>query len=335
MRPELIDLLECPQCASEKPLAVDGETGAEGTIERGELRCTACGARYPILDGIPRFVAPEENYCGNFGYQWRQWRTLQIDRLSGHTLSEDRFLADSRWPSDWFAGKRILDAGCGAGRFADIAAKFGAHVVAIDISEAVDACRETTSFHDIADGPGQVDCLQASLFELPLRKGAFDAVYCMGVIQHTPDPMGLMRLLPGYLKPGGRLVYNFYEEGVWRRLQVIKYGLRLITPHLSIDANLTLAKALVGMFYPLTRWLSEIPKIRVLNHFIPIAAVHDAQLTPDQQRAWTLLDTFDWYGARFEKRQHHDRVAALLKETGMNNVHSQSGLAWAEKPATD
>ncbi|MCH6584078.1 MAG: hypothetical protein IH808_13890 [Proteobacteria bacterium] len=34
-------------------------------------------------------------------------------------MSATRFLADSRWPPSWLAGKLILDAGCGAGRFAD------------------------------------------------------------------------------------------------------------------------------------------------------------------------------------------------------------------------
>ena len=159
-----------------------------------------------------------------------------------------------------------------------------------------------------------------------------DAVYCMGVIQHTSDPRAVIRSLPSYLKPGGQIAYNFYEEGVWRRLQVLKYALRLITPHLSVSQNLVLSEFLVGLFFPLTRRIAEIPKVRIINHFFPIASVHDAQLSLEDQRAWTLLDTLDWYGARYEKRQYHDDVAAELQDVGMSSVRSRPGLAWATKP---
>ncbi len=331
MRAELLDILACPTCPGHAVLDCEGITDQTDNVIDGTLRCVGCGATYPITEGIPRFVRPDQDYCANFGFQWQKWRTLQIDRLAGHNLSESRFLADSRWPRDWFAGKRILDAGCGAGRFSDVARALGAHVVAVDISDAINACRETTSNTDDTNG-GRVDCIQASLFDLPLRTGQFDAVYCMGVIQHTPDPQALMVALPAMLKPGGKLAYNFYEEGIWRRLQIIKYALRLVTPHLSVAFNLGLSRLLVALLFPFTRLIATIPKVRILNHFIPIAAVHDARLSVHQQRDWTLLDTFDWYGARFEKRQRHARVAAILKDSGLQNVASEPGLAWGQKP---
>lgn len=331
MRADLVDILACPACRSTAPLVCEGAADGDGEIATGSLRCDGCGASFPIAGGIPRFVRPEQDYCANFGFQWQKWRTLQIDRLSGHDLSESRFLADSRWPKDWLKGKLILDAGCGAGRFSDVARAHGAHVVAVDISDAINACRDTTTNAGDSNG-GRVDCIQASLFDLPLKPGIFDAVYCMGVIQHTPDPAKLMATLPAMLKPGGRIAYNFYEEGLWRRLQFIKYALRLVTPHLSVGFNLGLSRFLVALFYPLTRLLAPIPKLHILNHFIPIAAVHDRHLDAEQQYAWTLLDTFDWYGARFEKRQHHDHVAATLEQVGMTDVSSKPGLAWGRRP---
>ncbi len=327
MHRNVLDILICPRCRSEAPLALSATEETDDGVVSGNLNCAGCGARYPITDGIPRFVAPAEDYCANFGFQWNEWRSLQIDRLAGHRLSATRFLADTRWRPSWLAGKLILDAGCGAGRFADVAAGLGARVVAVDLSTAVDACRETTAVHG-----GRVTCIQASLFDLPLRAGVFDAVYCMGVIQHTPDPERLMAGLPLHLKPGGRLAYNFYEEGLWRRLQVLKYGLRLITPHLPVAATLALSRFLVAAFFPLTRALGAVPKVRILNHFIPIAAVHHPSLSREQQYAWTLLDTFDWYGARYEKRQDHRRVADILRRAGLEGVEGQAGLTWGRRP---
>ena len=45
--------------------------------------------------------------------------------MSGHRLSETRFFNDIHWESAWLKDKLILDAGCGAGRFADVAALHG------------------------------------------------------------------------------------------------------------------------------------------------------------------------------------------------------------------
>ena len=328
MRTQLLDFLACPNCATEVPFDIQADASQnDGDIVCGTLTCRSCQSVYQIRQGIPRFVALNQDYCANFGFQWQRWRTLQIDRLSGHSLSTDRFFADSEWLPSSLKGKVILDAGCGAGRFADVAAAHGATVIAVDLSDAIDACKETTSVHN-----GRVHCLQASILNLPLRPAAFDAVYCMGVIQHTPYPRAVVRSLPSHLKPGGQLAYNFYEEGVWRRLQVIKYALRLITPHLSVSKNLSLSEFLVSLFFPLTQRLAKIPKVRVLNHFMPIASVHDPQLSTEDQRAWTLLDTLDWYGARYEKRQHHEDVAAQLRNVGMAAVRSRPGLAWATSP---
>ena len=260
MRPETLELLACPACHAESPFTLTANrTNEDGDVIDGALQCQHCPAAFSISNRVPRFVEANDDYCGNFGFQWERWRAIQIDRLAGHRLSETRFLNDSQWDRDWLKGKLILDAGCGAGRFTDVAASLGARVISCDLSGAIDACRETTSIH----GAG-VECLQASLFDLPLRPEIFDGVFCMGVIQHTPDPARVIRTLPAFVKPGGRLAYNFYEEGMWRRLQIIKYFLRLFTPRLSPDAILRLSKGLVAFFFPLTRALSRIRKSRII-----------------------------------------------------------------------
>lgn len=212
MRPWLADLLICPACKTATPLRVVADQTDDDDIITGALDCPDCKKSYAIRDGIPRFVAPDDDYCANFGFQWQKWKEIQIDRLSGHTISEDRFFADTGWDKSWIKDKLILDGGCGAGRFADVALSHGARVVAMDLSDAIDACKATTEVHGERSG-----CVQGSLLELPFRQGVFDAVYCMGVIQHTPDPKAVMTALPAHAKPGGRVMYNFYEEGLWRR----------------------------------------------------------------------------------------------------------------------
>lgn len=329
MRQGLLDILVCPACgdgAAALALAVEEQDGLD--IRAGRLTCPACGRAYPIVRGIPRFVADAENYSENFAYEWNRWGRVQIDRFAGHTLSRRRFLADSRWPESWLKDKRVLDAGCGAGRFADVAADLGARVVAVDLSGAVDAARANT-----ADRDGRVEVVQASLFRLPFRKGAFDGVYCMGVIQHTPDPEAVMAGLPAYLKPGGRLAYNFYEIDWRTRLQPIKYALRAVTPGLGAAANHRLALALTILFFPLGWLFSRVRFVRFLNVMLPICASHGRELTFRQQFVWTLLDTFDWYSPRYEFRQSHVKVADILRRAGLEAVDSAPGLAWGRAAA--
>ncbi|MDA0239718.1 MAG: class I SAM-dependent methyltransferase [Proteobacteria bacterium] len=328
MRPKTLDLLACPACRAESSFTMTAaRVDDDGDVIDGTLECRHCPATFPISSRVPRFVDADDDYCGNFGYQWDRWRSIQVDRLAGHQLSETRFLNDSRWDRSWLKGKLILDAGCGAGRFTDVAASLGARVISCDLSGAIDSCRETTAVH----GAG-VECLQASLFDLPLRPGIFDGVFCMGVIQHTPDPARVIRTLPDLVKPGGRLAYNFYEEGLWRRLQIVKYFLRLFTPRLSPEAILRLSKGLVSVFFPLTRALSQIRKIRIINHFIPIAASHDPALDRNQQYEWTLLDTFDWYSPVYEKCQRYRDVATMVEDAGMIDIEASPGLVRATRP---
>lgn len=327
MTPALLDLLVCPDCPDQIGLTLSAGDARDGDIAAGTLACPACRQTWPIRGGIPRFVAGAEDYSGNFAYEWQRWGRVQIDRFANHRLSTTRFLADSRWPANWLKGKLILDAGCGAGRFSDVAATLGARVVAVDLSDAVIAARENTLGHD-----NRVDVIQASLFRLPLRTEAFDGVFCMGVIQHTPDPERVITRLPNHLKPGGRLAYNFYEIDWHTRLQPIKYALRLLTRRLSNSVNERLSWALVAAFFPLSWLLSHVRFVRIINVMLPICATHNRELTVAQQFQWTLLDTFDWYSPRYEIRQSHTRIAALLRTLGLEQVDSSPGLAWAIKP---
>ena len=324
----LLDLLICPDCPGELPLEVSSGVWEDDRLDNGALRCSNCGGTWPVRAGVPRFVPEDKDYAGGFGFQWQRWRHTQIDRLNGTTLTEDRLLTDTGWERGWISNKLIFDGGAGAGRFSDALATMGARVVSLDMSVAIDACRETTSAHGDA-----VQCVQASLYAIPLRSTAFDAVHCAGVIQHTPDPERTMRAMTRLLKPTAPLGYNFYEVTWSRRLHLIRAGLRLFTPHISQRSLLKLCRAMVVPLFPLSRPISRIRYIRYGLRFLPICASHQPQLTRDQQFDWTLLDTFDWYNPRYDTPQRHLRVAQKLTEEGLTDVMSRPGIARGRRPA--
>src|SRR5687768_6282169 len=137
MKRALLDVLRCP--ATGATLRIEEPEWDGERLRNGRL-VTADGSHsYPVREYIPRFV-PASNYADNFGMQWNEFRTTQLDSHSGRDISADRFWRATGWRPEQLKGKWLLDAGCGAGRFAEVALQAGAIVVALDYSSAADAC---------------------------------------------------------------------------------------------------------------------------------------------------------------------------------------------------
>ena len=281
--------------------------------------------RPPALeqDGVLDYVAQggrSVDYCGNFGEQWHRFRAIQIDSLSGSRESHQRFFAETGWSPDELKGKTILDAGCGAGRFAEVALECGANLVAADLSVAAYACRQTLERFP----QDRFLVLRADLFDLPLAPGSFDGIYSLGVLQHTPDPLAAIRRLAPLLKPGGRLATWVYEKRTahLRRLQP-RLWLRGLTKHWSTAAKLRLARGLTAAFFPLGWALSWLGRPGELaSYFLPYAARHHLG-RGDLRRQWDycVMDTLDWYGPVYELSQTEPDVRRTMAEAGLLNVH--------------
>lgn len=99
-------------------------------------------------------------------------------------------------------GARLLDVGCGAGLLSEAMARAGADVTAIDLSpELVRIAR----LHALETGT-TVDYRLQSVEDLASADSAgFDAVTCMEMIEHVPDPAAIIDACARALRPGGRL----------------------------------------------------------------------------------------------------------------------------------
>jgi len=215
MRPELLDLLACPECGGE--LAAEGAE-AEGELQEGMLRCRECGAVMPVVSGVPRAVCSDSsqaNVAKAFSSQWDAYRNGAFDRgevYYGRTDAShwEMFLQETGMSEQGVDGLVVLDAGCGPARLTRQIAQHGARtVVALDLSETVNGVFAET--RDLTN----LEVIQADLTLAPLR-AAFDLVWSAGVIHHTADAAAAFHGLTRYVRPGGMLYVWVYPSNLLR-----------------------------------------------------------------------------------------------------------------------
>jgi SAM-dependent methyltransferase len=302
MKREALDIYVCPGCHG--PLALTSRVADEGEIFEGLLRCEPCDGTYPIAGGVPRFV-DSGAYASTFGRQWNWFRTVQIDSQNRSRASADTFRATTGWTSDVLAGRLVLDAGVGAGRFAECAAAGGAVVCGIDLTEAIDA-----AFANIGRNPG-VHLAQADIFSLPFRPGTFDMAYSIGVLHHTPDTEAAFRHVADTVRPGGQMaVYLYARYGLAHRGSDT---LRRITTKLPTSLVLGLTTLAIPLHY--------VYRVPVLGRALNLAA----PISPESNWRWRWLDTFDWYSPTYQWKFLYPEVFRWFQANGFHDVEIFDG----------
>jgi SAM-dependent methyltransferase len=292
-------ILACPRCKGELELRADAEQ--DGEVTEGDLTCRVCGIAYPIRDRIPRFV-DSGAYADSFGFQWDRFRHVQLDSRNGTRGSERTLAETTGWTAADYRGRLVLDAGVGAGRFAEVAAKMGAEVVGIDLTRAVEAAYANLGHL------GNVHLVQADIFAMPFRDETFDLTYSIGVLHHTPDVHAAFQKVAATVKPGGTLaVYLYAAYGMERHFSD---ALRVLTTRLPLRLMFALSAAAVPLYY-----LYRVPVVGGA-----LAKVAPISLQPDWR--WRWLDTFDWYTPRYQWKLRYPEVLRWFRENGFTDVQA-------------
>lgn len=286
-------VFRCPGCDAQ-PLSM---TEAGGT-------CPRCGARYPRVRGVLRFVT-SEHYSGSFGYQWNRFARTQLDSANGTTRSRDAFVEKTGWRLEDLRGLRILDAGCGMGRFAEVCADAGAEVHGIDLSSAVDAAAA-----NLGSRPN-VSIHQADILNLPFAPGTFDRIYSLGVLHHTPDTRRAFLSLVPLLKPGGEIAIWVYDSSL-RYVMAGSLLWRHLTTRLPQPTLLKLCRLAVPMYH-----VHRLPLLGFLTRRALPTSMDDL---PD----WRWLDTFDWYAPHFQYKHSLPEVRGWFEEAGLTAISHQA-----------
>ncbi len=304
MRERLLELLASPCCRGELAMA------------SGELVCSLCGLRFPVEDGVPRLFVPPE--LGPEMVRTRESFAWEWDRYPG-PMSEDEgiFLEETQIPKTEFAGKTVLDAGCGMGRYSRVALSLGAEVVAFDLSDA--ALRLA---REMGDHP-KLHVVQGNLLHPPFKKGVFDIAYSQGVLHHTPDTELALRHVARLVRSRGLIsVWVYGKAGKFK-----DFATNPVRPDRKwIERNRRLAWMIVASRHcvsDLMRVLTvRMPMAVTYALCYPIAAfgalpgVKYLTFSVHPDFRVRLIENFDWLSPPYQFHHTKEELSAWCQDEG-------------------
>ncbi len=277
------------------------------------------GRAVPARGEVLRF-RQDDGYNDTFALQWKKYRQTQLDQMGKSALTRERFLHETGWRLEELAGQTILEAGSGAGRFTALMAEAGAVLVTFDYSSAVEANVLNNGRHP------NVAFMQCDIFEMPFREGAFDRVFCHGVLQHTPDPGGAFAQLARMVRPGGRISIDVYHRDGRIRPWKSKYLWRPLTTRMDPGRLLAFLEWFIPKWLPFDTLIKRIPVLRnYLGAIVPCWNYWYTDLTPEQKVQWAVLDTFDALAPAYDLPATLEEVRAWFRDGGFEQVEVREG----------
>ena len=272
------DEMVCPDCSL--PLAVSGDVVA----------CEKCSTTHPVFDGIPRIV--EQEHLASFGLQWNRYEVAHDD--------EDRatFEAKTGFKLSELSGKRILDAGCGGGRYCKVTAEAGASVFGADHSSAVEKASSLCGHLE------NVWLVQGDLKKLPFREESFDLAFSIGVMHHDSDTKAVFDAVAKMVKPGGRMAVWLYRLNTWPQ-EVINSFIRRRTTKMAPEKLEPWCR--LGAFF------GGIPLVKQ-----SLSKAVNFSTHPNWENR--VCDTFDWYAPAYQYHHTTDELSGWFRDAGYDDL---------------
>lgn len=351
MTRRFLQCLCCPECGGDVDVKAWSESPA-CDIEEGVLTCAACARVFPVIDGIPRmlpdalahetirhhrdfferhaeamrpFVArapqpasgdwwdAEQRTITSYSYQWRKFK-----QMFPHW---EQVFVESIKPIEpsFFPGRVGLDGGCGFGRSLYYAASYGAEMIGLDLSEAIEAARENTRHLP------NVHLVQGDIFHPPVKRRRLDFVYSIGVLHHLPDPKGGFTSLTRLLKPGAPMFIWVYLRGRGRQIAVFT-AMRAVSTRMPLRLLNVACLALAA-----GQWAGWILPYKILRSLPPTRALAAKMpFTVYAQWPFRVLHT-DWFDGLSVPLQNYYKPVAIrewFRDAGMERIRIEDEQTW-------
>ncbi len=218
MKRRTLEVLACPACRGDLALSDDG--GGE-TIESGTLVCTKCGQQYPIQDGIPHFIKPEEltglngrfaRFYDRFTHIYFLFNNTAFFFLGGVRKSRKEIIDRLE-----LTAGRVLEVSIGPGinlpYLYEAPGKI--EVYGLDISlgqlhHCQDFCRKRGLEAELILGTAEA---------LPFRDGTFEATFHIGGINFFSDKKAAVDEMVRVARPGTKVAIADENEKAVRGFQ--------------------------------------------------------------------------------------------------------------------
>ncbi len=290
-------------------------------------------AEPPSAREIRRFERLHRRTARAFGYEWNRYKvtTAEEDLLTLAFLTgidpklysplefadvfvEEPTPADvARIDLSFLRGKRVLEVGCGMGKYVRAVADHGGMAVGLDLSHSLDRARRD---HGVRR---DLQWVRGNILEPPFKEGVFDFGYSVGVLHHTPDCAAAFRRSASLVREGGHLAVWLYptERMGTRYARLVRFVqdslMRPITSRLP-HAGLALLCRGLGR---LTFWRDEAARaghsFRARLYALVAVGAHS-----DPEIAAFL--NFDWYGPEYRSYHSEDELLRWYREARFEDV---------------
>jgi len=321
-----INIFCCPECRGRLKFfeinGFDKDLDCQEVTE-GSINCMSCDAIYPVIKSIPRFVS-RNNYASSFGYQWSKFHRTQFGREQKES-SKMRFNIETQWP-DNLQGQLILEPGCGAGRFSEIALDTGAEVWSFDISEAVEVCIANMSS---LESRRRHHVFWADIYKIPLPYEMFDKIFCLGVLQHCPDVKKAYLGLASFLKPEGELAVDCYLKQPLRDIFKLKYLFRPIFKWWKASWLFAFCSLVISVAYDSKLFFVKIPMIgRFISGLIPIGPLNyepDYYFSVRELKNIKTLSMLDMLSPKYDNPQKISNFRLWMESANLEILQLATG----------
>lgn len=248
----------------------------------------------------------------SFGDEWKKFHEFSDQDLNRMAAEYFDIIPEKLYS----AGTRVLDVGCGSGRWSKILSRRTGLVDAVDPSDAIYAADR------LLKKENNIRLAKASSEALPFADNTYDLVVSIGVLHHIPDTQKAMKDCVSKVMPGGYfytyLYYKLDNRGpLFRSVFFLSNLLRKAVCRLPQKIKKLTCDFLAIFLYMPFVFMSRLTYrlgLRKLSDKIPLSIYRN--------KSFFIIrnDALDRFGTKLEQRFTREQVRQMMASCGLTDI---------------